>query len=75
MSNLYDVFELLLDNATLAEPERAKAQEIISDLKRANVFGSTVASTDGPIHNYELQHEYGQGSYRKCTYCGKRAPL
>lgn len=74
MANLYDVFELLLDNTPLAEPERAKALDIIGDLRRANVFGSTVASTDGPIHNYEVQREAYQAPYRKCIYCGKRAP-
>lgn len=72
MSNLYDVLDLVLENVPLAEAERAKALSIVSDLRTRNVFGSTVATTDGPIHDYQTVHEYGQPPYRKCTYCGKR---
>jgi hypothetical protein len=71
--NLYEVLELLLENASIADPERDRCLDIIGQLRDLNALGSTIGVTGGPIHNYEraFQGAYNSDPVMKCTMCGK----
>jgi len=71
--NLYEVLELLLENASIADPERDRCLDIIKQLRDLNALGSTIGVTGGPIHNYEpaFQGAYHSDPVLRCTMCGK----
>ena len=74
--NLYEVLELLLENTSIAAPERDRCLDIIKQLRDLNALGSTIGVTGGPIHNYEPGYEgaYNSNPVMKCIYCGKTRP-
>jgi hypothetical protein len=78
-TNLYEVLELLLENASIADPERDRCLDIINQLRDLNALGSTIGVTGGLIHNYEpgFQGPWNSDPILKCTYCGKtkKGPL
>jgi hypothetical protein len=65
--NIYDLFELLIRKAGLAEPIERDALELIEELRRANAFGTVAGRSEVADH----QPVHGWWNSKVCQLCSK----